>query len=1110
MPETAKKEEKLLFKEAPRVLELINQLLVDPSGITAAPAASGVMHELPFPFSYFTTTFEDYHEEPQLLDRHLEQMVTPLVSFVADQVHALSTASDDDVLAALAPADLPTKGKLFVPFLQTLYSLLKIRGVKVVVRFFPNQAHHLGPLVQLLERLRSPRFALPWEGTFTLLAWLHLLLLAPFDVNAICLAHGPSGATPLGLVPRIVALVTPRLSDAGRTRDGAAMVLTRLLTRADASGQTLEPFLALAQQTLAGATGSQLFLLHGVLEVLAGLFQQAHRQTLLPIAGRVLSWVAAAAEGETANPLFAKSNLLRKFVCKVMARVGLALLPPRVAAWRYQRGCRSLLLQGAPAPASSAGGSPAPAPVEAAPAPEEADDQESDEVMEMLGQITNALLSGLRDKDTIVRWSAAKGLGRLTNRLSAALGDQIVQWIIGLLEPSENAGAWHGACLALAELARRSVVPTVGDVLSGCGGLGLWSDTHGLLLPARLPEVVPRVLAALQYETLEGLHPVGAHVRDASCYVLWAFARAYAPVVMGPYMDQLARALVLEALFDREINCRRAASAAFQEHVGRQGTFPHGIEVMTAIDYFLVGNRAHTYTQTAVTVAQECLDVLPRVHFHHENAATANDSPPQPPSPPSSRHPCRYPEYREAILDHLAGTRYRHWDLNVRQLAAQGLGRLAAMPEAQPYLRDVVLPRLLPECLNEMDVPPRHGALLACAEIALELSRSGFGWDQTTRYHGSICGEWTLCLGIRMQRVGADIKYGHGTAWWYHGICAKTRACTLEPDLRNMGRLGGIMAYAHRLSLGGMGMHIGAKHMPGCGPSGHAGVPDFSLSFVGPLPDPVLASLRNVLPELDKRRLYRGRGGENVRVAACRLVECLAQAHVTLRGPNMLKRHREMLYETLTNALEPVQMAAAATLEIFAREYYPPPPPGQTISAGMLDSLVRRQLRLRPLIRECTWLSPDAHRVLAAYFGCYPLWRTGASGFPPEAFRPRINSLGCDSRAHLTLTKHLDTDDRPAFRRGAALGLGALPAHLLAPRAPEVLASLCRASLLDSAPAQQPAAAAPPAPADGTQQDVQQQQQQPQQLPAQEPDAETRRNCVAALAMIARRMGTGQ
>eukprot|EP00961_Rhodomonas_salina_P212467 2869430-Rhodomonas_salina.2 len=61
-----------------------------------------------------------------------------------------------------------------------------------------------------------------------------------------------------------------------------------------------------------------------------------------------------------------------------------------------------------------------------------------------------------------------------------------------------------------------------------------------------------------------GSASVGAHVRDAACYVCWAFARAYAPAVMAPYVPVMAPGLLTLALLDREVNCRRAACAAFQ------------------------------------------------------------------------------------------------------------------------------------------------------------------------------------------------------------------------------------------------------------------------------------------------------------------------------------------------------------------------------------------------------------------------------------------------------------------------------------------------------------------------------------------------------------------
>ena len=76
-------------------------------------------------------------------------------------------------------------------------------------------------------------------------------------------------------------------------------------------------------------------------------------------------------------------------------------------------------------------------------------------------------------------------------------------------------------------------------------------------------------LQALYFDIRKGAHSVGSNVRDAACYVLWSLARAQRPAVLAPYADNLSRRLVTVALFDREIHIRRAASATFQEFVGR-------------------------------------------------------------------------------------------------------------------------------------------------------------------------------------------------------------------------------------------------------------------------------------------------------------------------------------------------------------------------------------------------------------------------------------------------------------------------------------------------------------------------------------------------------------
>ena len=76
---------------------------------------------------------------------------------------------------------------------------------------------------------------------------------------------------------------------------------------------------------------------------------------------------------------------------------------------------------------------------------------------------------------------------------------------------------------------------------------------RGLLLPQRLFEVLPLIEQAMFYDELRGNFSVGSAVRDAACYLCWALARSYDPILLQPCVDQLAKALVVTSVFDREV-----------------------------------------------------------------------------------------------------------------------------------------------------------------------------------------------------------------------------------------------------------------------------------------------------------------------------------------------------------------------------------------------------------------------------------------------------------------------------------------------------------------------------------------------------------------------------
>ncbi len=587
------------------------------------------MEEAERSYEAFEAIVSTYQEQPQLLDPVLEGLVGRLSS-------ALLGACKDGVSgghSASAQTSTPTSNEpspaldRASKFSRYLWKLSSARGYKAVLRFMPCDVFSVEPVLRFLNTERA-NTEMSWECQYVLLMWSSQLVMVPFEFGVVCETQGDQADS--DVIGGLVRTCKDLLRSASKSRDMAAVCLGRLLTRHD-MGDALVEFGGWAERHVAteepltspAVSHAGQFLLPGITLAIATIFKFGKAEDAM-VRALVVRFLPIAV-GLYDSVRCVRNPLMRKLSMKIV-----------------QRGATMMIT---------------------------ANDVRMDDngVEELLGAAVLALLSGLRDRDTIVRWSAAKGVGRLASKLQAEFVDQLLDSILerNLSDVSTGEDAWHGGCLAVAELARRELIDS-----------------------SRVDDLVPVVRGGLEYDVRRGYTSVGTNVRDAAAYVCWALARTQSRDKMATALQTLAPVLMTTACYDREVNCRRAASAAFQECVGRLGDFPHGIDILTVADFFSVSLRVSSY-----------LDVAPLV--------------------------AAFEGYHRTFAEHLTSAKLCHWDKSVRELAAEALARL--VPIDPEYHRTVTLKRLANACIEPTSQDGTHGATLglACLLPAVQAEGSG-------------------------------------------------------------------------------------------------------------------------------------------------------------------------------------------------------------------------------------------------------------------------------------------------------------------------------------------------------------------------------------------------
>ena len=121
-------------------------------------------------------------------------------------------------------------------------------------------------------------------------------------------------------------------------------------------------------------------------------------------------------------------------------------------------------------------------------------------------------------------------------------------------------------------------------------------------------------------------------------------------------------------------------------------------------------------------------------------------------------------------------------------------------------------------------------------------------------------------------------------------------------------------------------------------------------SFVGLLSLDTLDAVVELVPLIEKKRLYRGKGGEQIRASVCRLIECIAVAKVPLTVTQQV-RLLDSIDACIPHPNEEIQEQATLALSRLMANYFPVGPngPSDRLQKRVIDKYVHQiQTSLNP------------------------------------------------------------------------------------------------------------------------------------------------------------------